>query len=239
MSTPTDNSGSEQLEPNAESVAGYLRRHLDFFNDFPDVLCDIELRHSSGDAISLLERQVTTLRDENKRTKIRFDELVQLATANQALIQRIHSLALAPMEAAGPQAIFSTLSERLAQDFNADHAATFVFGKASFVEATPLPEFVGSNSPIGEVFGQVLSAMQPQCGPLDPEQSELLVEFGIPNVGSAAALPLSGHTWHGLLLITSDDESRFNLEMGTDFLAYLGDVVSLIVDPWVNKGEKS
>jgi len=239
MSTSIGDSDAQKLEPSAEAVAAYLRRHPDFFSHFPEVLRDIELSHSTGDVISLVERQVVALRDENRKTKSRFDELVQLATDNQAVIHRIHELALSLMEAAGPQAIFSTLADRLTQDFSADCAQTIIFGKPSLVEATPLAEFVGGDSDISEVFSDALAGRQPQCGPLNAAQSESLVEFDILNVGSAAVLPLSGHNWHGLLLITSDDESRFNFEMGTDFLAYLGDIVSLVLDPWVAKNDRA
>ena len=239
MNAGTDENTVDTVEmPSAETVAVYLREHPDFFNRYPDVLRDIEITHASGDAVSLLERQVSALRDGNRRAKERFDELATLATSNQELIQRIHQLALSLMEAAGLEAIFATITQRLALDFNADHARSFIFGSPSFVDASPLPEFVGKDSPIRELFGDLLDAKIPKCGPLTSAQSNLLLELGIPLGGSAALLPLSGNTWVGLLIISSDDEARFKVDMGTEFLAYLGDIVSLVVDPWVAKGEK-
>jgi uncharacterized protein len=236
MNSLTDETTLRATElPSAMAVANYLRQHPDFFDLHPEVLRELEIAHSTGDAISLLERQVLALRDENRRTKERFDELVTHATSNQALIQRIHELALALMEAAGPEAIFRTLAERLTIDFKADQARSFVFGEPSFVEAAPLPEFVGEQSAIKKAFSDVLDSMKPSCGPLSDRQSEAVLDHGIPAGGSAALLPLSGNTWRGILIVQSDDAARFHGEMATDFLAYLSDIVSLVIDPWVAK----
>lgn len=218
--------------PTAEIVAGYLRAHPDFFTVYPDVLRDIEINHSSGGAVSLLERQVSALREENDRLKIRFEELVTLATSNENLIKRIHQLALALMEAAGPEAIFATLSDRLAREFNADRVCTLVFGNTSFVDPAQVPEFLGEESPARDLFADVFEFGAPKCGAMSDAQANAVFEGGARG-GSAALLPLSAKGWDGLLVISSDDEARFDENMGTEFLSYIGDIVSLIVDPWV------
>jgi uncharacterized protein len=236
MNSLTDDATPRATElPSATAVANYLRQHPDFFDRHPDVLRELEITHSTGGAVSLLERQLLALRDENRSTKERFEQLVAHATSNQALIQRIHELALALMEAAGPEAIFRTLAERLTIDFKADQARSFVFGEPSFVEAAQVPEFVGAQSSIRDAFSDVLDSMKPCCGALSGRQSETLVEQGVPAGGSAALLPLSGNNWRGILLVRSDDATRFHDEMATDFLAYLSDIVSLVIDPWVAK----
>jgi uncharacterized protein YigA (DUF484 family) len=221
--------------PTSEMVAEYLRAHPNFFSSNPDVLRDIEITHAAGDAVSLLERQVSTLRNDNERMKTRFEELVSLAKSNEDLIKRIHQLALALMEAAGPEAIFATLTERLAREFDADRVRTLIFADPSFVDSKAVPEFVGSGSSVRKLFAEALKTRAPKCGGLTESQTRCL--YGdTASVGSAALLPLCGKAWDGLLVISSDDEGRFNEHMGTDFLAYLGDIVSLIVDPWVTRG---
>ena len=49
----------------AGAIAEYLRANPDFFNEYPDLLTDIKVPHASGDAISLVERQLTALREQN------------------------------------------------------------------------------------------------------------------------------------------------------------------------------
>lgn len=228
-----DGVSNTQPGPSAEIVSEYLRKHLDFFEHNPDVLRDIELTHSSGDAVSLLERQVTVLRAENTRMKERFEQLVALATSNENLIKRIHQLALALMDAAGPEAIFATLTERLAREFDADHVCTVVLANSAFVDAKLVPEFVGAQWSNRNLFTDVLSAKMPTCGEITRDQLVSILPNAEQANSSATILPLSGKSWDGLLIIISNDETRFRDDMGTDFLAYLGDIVSLIVDPWV------
>ncbi len=221
--------------PTAEMVAEYLLAHPNFFSTYPDVLRDIEITHAAGDAVSLLERQVSTLRSDNVGLKARFEELVSLAKSNEDLIKRIHRLALVLIETAGPEAIFETLTERLVREFEAEGVRTLIFADPSFVGSTAVPEFVGSDAPEREIFAGLLKTRTPKCGALTASQTQCL--YGnMDRVGSAALLPLSGKGWDGMLVISSDDEARFHEKMGTEFLAYLGDVVSLVVDPWVTRG---
>lgn len=238
MKLQSDDGGSGVMPlASAEMVAEYLRTHIDFFEVYPDVLRDIEITHHAGDAVSLLERQVTALRDENTRMQARFEQLVTLATSNENLIKRIHQLALALMEAAGPEAIFATLTGRLAQEFDADRVCAVVFASPACVDSTLVPEFVGAECSHRNLFTEILSAKAPKCGVLTQAQVASLFPNDVQAEGSAAILPLSGKSWDGLLIISSNDGARFNDDMGTDFLAYLGDIVSLIVDPWVARDE--
>ena len=224
--------------PTAAVVGEYLRAHPDFFNSYPDVLRAIEITHCSGDAISLLERQVAALREDNERQKARFDELVALAKTNEDLIKRIHQLALTLMEAAGPEAIFATLTDTLAREFNADSVRTLIFANPSVIDSSRVPEFIGEDCVEREVFAELIKSSSPQCGQLTDSQKQSLFEAGA-HGGSAALLPLCGKSWDGLVVVASDDKARFDANMGTEFLAYLGDIVSLIVDPWVARSISS
>ena len=47
-----------ETENREEIVSAYLRDNPDFFTHYPDLLRQLELPHSSGDAVSLIERQV-------------------------------------------------------------------------------------------------------------------------------------------------------------------------------------
>ena len=64
-----DNSAAEKIEApsnnelSAQDVASYLKTNPEFFIEQEDLLADLSLPHESGKAISLLERQVTILRD--------------------------------------------------------------------------------------------------------------------------------------------------------------------------------
>ena len=46
-------------------------------------------------------------------------------------------------------------------------------------------------------------------------------------------LPLLGHGWDGLLVVSSENPARFEPTMGTELLSFLRDVVLLAIRPWV------
>lgn len=213
-------------------VAQFLREHPAFFNHHPELLQSLSIPHESGQAVSLWERQIAALRDENERLKSRFDEFLASARDNEALIGRIHRLALALMEAVGPQAILNVLTERLAADFGAARVTVLVFANPSYVDSGALPQFVGSTSPRRVPFGDMLQQGAPLCGRLSLMQTQALLN-GEDFRGSHVVLPLQGTHWDGLLAISSEDPERFDAHMGTEFLAFLRDVARLVIAPWI------
>ena len=59
---------------NADRVARYLQANPTFFNRYPDLVRSLEIPHVNGAAISLWERQISTLREDYEKLKARFDE---------------------------------------------------------------------------------------------------------------------------------------------------------------------
>ena len=224
--------------PSEAAVAAYLATHPEFFQDNPAVLAALEIPHATGAVVSLVERQVAVLREENERLKARSEEMIACATENEALIRRIHQLVLALMESVGPQAIFQTLELRLAQDFEAERIVTIVFGEPAFVDSKDVPQFVGRESPVRHVFAAAIAARGALCGRLTEAQGRALLGRDASR-GSAVVMPLVAKAWDGVLAVTSRDPERFGPTLGTEFLAYLGDVVTLILDPWVAKARPS
>ena len=218
---------------NGEVVAAYLKRRPEFFNDFSDLLLELEIPHPSGDAVSIFDRQLASLREENRRLKANQQTMIDNARANEALIKRIHGLVLQLMEAAGPRAIFETLNEQLKEHFNADRVATLIFAEPSFAETDGLNEFIGGEDPRISEFESFLSTGDAVCGELDKKLKTALWRHEDELGGSFAMLPLMANTWRGVIAIQCDDVERFSADMGTEFLSYISDIVCLIVDPWV------
>lgn len=230
-------SGPSQATPAAqlaaEEVIAFLRANPAFLDHHPELLARLEIPHASGEAVSLLERQVAVLRADNQRLKQQLDQLYALARDNEALNARIHGLALKLMNAAGPQAVFGLLDGGLCAEFGADRSATLVFAETAFVDAGSVPQFVGGDNGARAAFAALLEQGDARCGVVDEAQHAAL--FGDAPRGSAVLMPLTGAGWDGVLAIASDDTSRYEAGMGTEFLTYLRDVVALVVDPWVKR----
>lgn len=236
-SNTTPDANGEAAGDATSSVAEYLRKHRDFFVLHPELLTDLVIPHESGKAVSLVERQVLLLRDENRQLKSRFRELVGIARDNEELSRRMHRLTLRLVEAGSCAQVFGCLDQSVRADFNADALVVRIFAAPLAEEDRGRSEFVGRDTPLAKLFAEVIAQRKPFCGRLKHSQQQALfgtdVSVGADDYGSAAVLPLFGKHWEGLLGIGSNDPRRYHPEMGIDLLAHLGDIVSLILNPWV------
>ena len=220
-----------ESDPDANRVvADYLRERPEIFAQHRELLGELCIPHESGEAVSLVERQVSVLRDENRSLKARFEDLVTIAADNEDLGRRLHELSLSLIEAPGIVSIITVLKERLQDDFGADVVALRVFADPAFSDEK-LPEFLGSVDSLQRKFEEILSGRSPVCGVLNEGQQEGL--FGGVEIGSAVVMPLCGRGWEGVLVAGSKDRERYRVDMGTELLTHLGDVATLALSPWV------
>ena len=229
----SDRRSGSNPEPEAAAVAAYLRKHPTFFVDHSEVLADLVVPHAEGGTVSLVERQVAILREQNRRIQEKYQELLAIGRQNERLVRRQHQLTLRLVAAGEPDRFFKTLYDSLSYDFRADLRTLKIFADAGFKEEQLRPEFVGKNHPDQALFSGVFRARKPFCGQLRPTQWHALFGQTDAEIGSAALIPLSGNQWRGVLAIGSYDPKRYFPTMGVDLLEQLGEIVSLILDPWV------
>ena len=214
--------------PGAVAVAEYLAGHPEFFNQHPELLSTLRLPHASGQAVSLWDRQIDRLRREIAELRAQQAEFVETARQNAGLMANIHQLVLALITTREPDAVVSLLGERLAKDFGAERVSLLVFADGT----QPASVFTGTASPRQTPFSALLAQRATLCGRLTQAQRHAL--FGDDALeGSHVVLPLGDGRWQGLLVASSSDPLRFEPGMGTEFLAFLRDVVTRVLAPWV------
>ena len=215
-------------------IIDFLRANPAFLDHHPELLSQMSIPHASGDAVSLLERQVSVLRDENGRLKKQLEELIRHARQNEALNGKIQALVLTLMNAVGPQAIFASLERCLSEQFGADRVFSLIFADPAFVDGSDVMQFAGAAAPARTAFAESVASAKTRCGALPAAQRQAL--FGAQEFqGSAVVMPLIGKGWDGVLVIASNSAERYQADMGTEFLNYLGEIVTLVVDPWVKR----
>jgi uncharacterized protein YigA (DUF484 family) len=125
-----------------DSIADYLKSHPDFFERHPTLVIGLKLPHRAGGAsISLVERQVSLLRQRNAQLERQLKDLVAVAKQNDTLVEKIHQLCLKLMRAPTLPARLAQLETGLREDFAAERAVLVCFPtrrprqrtKASFV----------------------------------------------------------------------------------------------------------
>ena len=81
-------------ELSEQAVHDYLAANPDFFERHSRLLNSLELPHASGGTVSLVERQVSILRQKEIKLERQLKELIQVARENDVLAAKIHRLTL-------------------------------------------------------------------------------------------------------------------------------------------------
>ncbi|ROR34408.1 DUF484 family protein [Inmirania thermothiophila] len=219
-------SGLDEDAATEALVARYLSAHPDFFERHKALLAAMRLRHECGAAVSLIERQVQVLREQNQGLRRKLTELIEVARDNDRLHERLHRLALALMDAGGAEDVVATVREHMMGTFHADAVALVLFD----ADAAALPDgarAVARDDPeLERRFGNFLGLGKPLCGRLTREQLEFLFAEAAGEVASAALVPLCAGRVQGILAIGSREPERFLQGMGTLFLGHMGELVA-------------
>lgn len=218
-----------------EILIDYLRQHPDFFNKHPALLADIAIPHEHGGAVSLVEKQVSVLREQQQQTRKRLHELIEIARQNEELARRMHKLALTLMDADDPGSIFSTIYDNLKKNFHADRVMVRLFAEPTFVDSFPTDEFADKDAPEKSLFKSIIDRRLPLSGRMKHQQQVFLFGDDGNEIASSVMVPLHGENWGGILAIGSFDAERFQPGMGVELLANLGEVLSFILKPWINE----
>jgi uncharacterized protein YigA (DUF484 family) len=213
----------------AQAVADYLKTHPDFFQKHSDLLLELSLPHASGKAVSLLERQMLLMRERLADREDHLEDLLDTARHNDMQLSRVRRLVLALLEADDLNDLVVTLSEQLRNSFGTSHSRLVLvdYGSADTVNTSQL--VTQADNGLTALIQALLQHSRTFCGEVTAEQLEHLFEFGMVSDGSVAVIPLSQDDIKGYLLLGSENPDYFRAEMGTEFAAYVADVVARLL----------
>lgn len=204
-------------------VSRYLRQNPDFLEKQPALLRHLELSHSSGPAISLIEKQVQYLRQQNEALELQHNQLIQVAADNEKLMHRLHQLTLELMSMGDLPSFFDLLSEALLTEFKADILNITLFELKIEANAKTPIFHIRRDDPEIQQFEDYLEKGQSVCGRLNRNKRDYLFGNRAQWVQSMVLVPMGKD---GMLAVGSSDPARFYPGMGTLFLDLLADVVT-------------
>ncbi len=220
MPGTTEQAATPDLELDAEQVREYLKDHSDFFQHHPDMLDYLHISHASGSAVSLVEKQVSVLRERNIDMRHRLNSLTANARDNDRLYEQTRGLVLKLLEADTTEALYKAFHESMTNDFEVEHASMILFGEPGSEGECRVDPLESARIEIGPL----LKGRKAICGPLRKEElNYLFPEAG--EVGSAAVMPLYRGEDLGLIAVGSSDATRYGSNMGTLFLHHIADVM--------------
>lgn len=213
--------------PTEAEVAAYLKAHKDFFERHPDLLTELSVPHASGSAVSLVERQVSVLRERNLEMRERLNRLLEVARENDMLFEKMRGLILALLEARSVTEVASALERELKARFNSEFVSFLLFdvdgatGAAHSVRLADAQDHVPS----------LVKGRQAIAGQLRREELTFLFGHEGEQVKSCAVVPLQHDRPLGLLAIGASNTEHFRTSMDTLFISFVGDVLARLLAP--------
>ena len=220
-------SEEQQVDSTEDMVREFLRDNPRFLDDNPDILESLSLPHNSGNAVSLVERQVGVMRDRNKEMRNRLDNMLATANDNDLLFEKTKRLVLNLLEAKNLPAMVETIYDSLGKDFEIDFYSLTLLGDEKSLPRTMAR--VASVEKANEQVSTLIGSNRAVCGVLREEEMTFLFgEKGL-QVGSVATVPLRYNNLYGILAIGNADPNFYKSSMGTLFLSYIAEVVNRIL----------
>ena len=216
-------------ELSEQTVHDYLADHPDFFERHPKLLGSLHLPHASGGAVSLVERQVSVLRQKDIKLERQLKELIEVARTNDVLAAKVHALTLQLLAASDLDRTVAVVEEAMRTGFGADQAVLVLFGDSDSFDDISAGRFfrvVEKDDPALKPFSTFLNGSSARCGKIRDSQRAFLFRDDAEEIGSAALVPLGDGAEIGFLAVGSVDSERFHPGMRIDFLTRIGELVA-------------
>ena len=218
---PTVNTNKE------EQTIEYLKSAPDFFLKNPEILQYVEIPHESGPATSLVERQVSILRERNIDLRKRLKSLLETASTNDDTFEKMRSLTSAIIDVRNIHDLEEIIKQELIDSLNASQVI-FIF--ENFELTANSTYFIDAASIQDTQLSNLIESTDSSCKVYRPEEYATLFQIEELNgPGSAALIPISVDKNRGVLIIGSTDPERFSQNLETLFLDYLSEIFSKIL----------
>lgn len=206
-------------------VAEYLQQHPEFFEQHIDLLMSLKLSHPSGQAISLIEKQVHTFRERNSNIREKLNVLLANARENDRLFELSQRLTLALIECTDLGDVFDALNYSLTQEFNVRFSSIWVLDHNLDSATTHHLHNTDFLPQLSERLKNNKTAFS------GISRAEINALFDEPNgIGSAAlSIVRHGSSPIALIAVGHQDEHRYLPNGGTLFLRHLSELLSRVL----------
>jgi len=211
-----------------EQVTKYLRSNNDFFHNREDLLADLSLPHESGKAISLLEKQVTILRNRGIETRKKLNTFLENARDNDQLFDTTKNLVLALLRAKNITEIANVAQDQLSSHTNIEACEIILVQQQDL----NIPQSVRTESTtkLKIDFSDVFRLERTHCGQLTEEKISYLFPGSTKNIHSTAICPaIDNGEILALIAFGTHNKNYFNVNLDTLFLDFIGNVVGAVL----------
>ncbi|HQT80565.1 MAG: hypothetical protein B7Z60_05025 [Ferrovum sp. 37-45-19] len=206
-------------------VANWLTLHPDFFNEHSHLLTELSIPHPHGThAVSLNERQLIALRDNNRSLDKKLSELIGYAKENDDISAKIHRFSCELISQRLLSGVLATTYHSLSEHFHVPHLTMRLWAVSSDERETQ--EAIEFSTTSRETQHSVEQLNAPLCGDQLPHHISQWLLGEEKHCGSFALLPLKQERTFGALLLGAEDKQRFYQGMGTLYLERLAELIA-------------
>jgi len=203
-------------------IANFLAHNPGFFERNAELLASIQLTSPHGQrAVSLQERQMEMLREKIKGLEGKIIEMIRHGQENVAIADRLHRWTRALMLTASAADLPEVLTRELMHQFMIPQSGIRVWGAADAFADQPFAAPVSK-----DVQSLAASLTLPYCGVNSGFEAAQWLDDPAAAM-SLAMIPLrhgAGVEAFGMLVLASPDPTRYAAQMGTEFLARIGEL---------------
>lgn len=207
----------------ASQVELYLQKHPEFFNEHLELLEKITIPHPSGNAISLISKQLEMFRSRHHEMESQLTTLIDIARDNDTAIMRMHKLTLALLDASTLEEVLENLTIVFNDYFFTDFFALRIVGNSPSPNLEEI--FIPRGSEHLVPFLKELNNHTPSCGMPTLAQARVLFDGAAADVKSCAIIPMCFTELEGILAIGSREKDRYHYSMGNVFLTQMSELI--------------
>ena len=199
------------------NISKYLRKHPEFFLQYPDLLSELEVVSVEGKLTDLSTHQRKSLQNENRQLKNQITQLIKNAQQSESLMNRLFNL-LTELSVVESSLYIPGFVSFVTEHFPVDYFKLLV--AEGLVENHDSANIAVMNATHVKQFAVFQAKSEPLSGRL--QQEKIASVFGaVDDIKSAVVLPIGNHAEYGLMVFASKDEEKFHPHSSSDILQKL------------------
>ena len=199
---------SKSIDP--KDIEIFLLDNPDFFVSREALLSELDFKHDSGNASSLLERQIKRLREEQNTLMDLLTSFVGEAKANEDLFIKSKNLTLSILEANDDDEVTKEVVNEFTKNFGVDKCLLRFFNNSEIAKLEDQTELSLHKGAI-------------HCGSFSSEKLSIL--FDSSKIESAVIAVLVHGKKIGVLQLGSYERTKYLGDEDTTFIEYVRDVL--------------
>ena len=201
---------SKELDP--KDVELFLLDNLNFFESRESLVGELNFKHSSASAASILERQVKKLREEHKNLMDLLSSFIKTASINEDLFNKSKDLTLEILDSGTKQETVNVVESSFSNDFKVDKCSL------KFYKNTEIDE-------IENITGLSFHKGAIHCGSFSSEKMNAF--FKDETIQSMVIAVVVVKNEIGLLKLGSLDRTKYLGDEDTTFIQYIRDILEV------------